>query len=948
MATIFSHDCNPDGLLVRLIEKKLLSSKAVPLDQWPRRLDKDCARRLRSLIETGDATPKGEELLLPHPLVATLPASFAERLGLPPLGGFSLTLQFEGRIETADGRIRARWSDANYRSTGVERIGAILRVGKDVGRLTESLFRLAEAVDRFNATAGADPEARVAAWTPIQELLTAATGQKIEADAYMRSLTFYQAGAFALDIVETEQGPDFTPILMSKDKIRSQEGDAPAQDIGSSNEGGDRNSELFDESADALLPAELQRQFIERNFKPGDRTRDAYVLGRNTYVVLDAPLKAALDVVRRQRRASAESRRAFLRNPRAVVASALAEAGLEGASLFVETTQYSDRVEGVGVWEDIRPEPRQSAMDWIPEGFGEDAPESPQEQDEESPSASSEDDADEENEEEAGSDAAAHIGLIIKNNVDTVEYAVERRPREPLVARDFPYHLLRANKPKQHQIEGFDWLIDAWTKGWPGVLLADDMGLGKTYQALAFLAWIRATLVARGTRYPTAPPLGPMLVVAPTALLQNWLNEARLHLAEDGLGDALEAFGTGLKRLKQPKGPDWREEDALDIERLRAAGWILTTYETLADHHRAFARVPYSVAVFDEMQKIKEPGSINARSSKTINADFVLGLTGTPVENRIEDIWAIFDRIAPGYLGALRDFSKYYGGEDERRLAELKGALDAPRDGVPAPMLRRMKDRARDGLPEKRVQTYETPMPKGQADAYSELLAKARQSRGARGRMLEVLHHMRGISLHPARAEVDTSDVASIQSWLAGSARLSRSIEILRRVEAKGEKALVFIEDLAVQKAYAEAIAAIFDLSAIPSIINGGVPGGMRQSIVDRFQKAPPGFSILVLSPKAAGVGLTITAANHVLHLSRWWNPAVEDQCNDRAYRIGATKDVTIHIPLALHPELGHASFDAKLHQLLERKRTLSRHMLCAPESGRDVEELFGGVASGA
>src|SRR5208337_4635490 len=163
---------------------------------------------------------------------------------------------------------------------------------------------------------------------------------------------------------------------------------------------------------------------------------------------------------------------------------------------------------------------------------------------------------------------------------------------------------------------------------------------------------------------PTAPALGPMMVVAPTALLRNWRAEAERHLTGDGLGEVVEAFGSGLRRLKGPKDADWSADDSIDLDQLRSAEWILTTYETLADNHRSFARVPYSVVVFDEMQKIKEPGSINTRSAGTLNVDFVLGLTGTPIENRIEDLWSLFDRLAPGYLGALRKFSERYGGED--------------------------------------------------------------------------------------------------------------------------------------------------------------------------------------------------------------------------------------------------------------------------------------------
>ena len=211
------------------------------------------------------------------------------------------------------------------------------------------------------------------------------------------------------------------------------------------------------------------------------------------------------------------------------------------------------------------------------------------------------------------------------------------------------------------------WLVEAWRRGWPGVLLADDMGLGKTYQALAFLSWIRGNQAARGRRHPTAPALGPMMVVAPTALLRNWRAEAERHLAGDGLGEVVEAFGSGLRRLKRPKDADWSADNSIDLDQLRSAEWILTTYETLADNHRSFARVPYSVVVFDEMQKIKEPGSINTRSAKTLNVDFVIGLTGTPIENELEDLWSIFDGWRPATLARCGTFRDATGERTKKR-----------------------------------------------------------------------------------------------------------------------------------------------------------------------------------------------------------------------------------------------------------------------------------------
>ncbi|MCA0405942.1 MAG: SWF/SNF helicase family protein [Proteobacteria bacterium] len=211
--------------------------------------------------------------------------------------------------------------------------------------------------------------------------------------------------------------------------------------------------------------------------------------------------------------------------------------------------------------------------------------------------------------------------------------------------------------------------------------------------------------------------------------------------------------------------------------------------------------------------------------------------------------------------------------------------------------------------------------------------------------MLEILHRMRGVSLHPDRDEgVDPTDRASIETWLSRSARLSKAAELLKKIASHDEKAIVFVEDLGVQRVFAEAMATMFDLDHIPGRIDGGVSGDKRQKIVNDFQSAPRGFDLLVLSPRAAGVGLTITAANHVIHLSRWWNPAVEDQCNDRAYRIGQRRDVTIHLPLAMHPDLKEHSFDKKLDLLLEAKRALSRDMLAPPVGEGDLDRLFGDV----
>lgn len=978
MAFRFSSSPVPGGLVLGLSERRALrASRAIAWSGWPASLGKGLMRSLRGLVDEERAQPRAEGLFLPHATICDLPAALASSLGLPARADITLSLRFEGRIET-DGRVRLEWKTSDYRSVRPTREGALLELGGATTRLGRLIYDLCEACAAFDATAGHPIEERVAAWAPIQSILKDGTGQEVSADGYAGSLTFYQAGAFALDIVEKMDGPDFTPVLMRRVKQDACDDGAPAEEIG---EEGEAARDEAPELADALLPEQHQAAFVARFSAAGAQVREAYVLGRNTYVVIPPDLKVALDVVRAKRAAPREERRAFLRNPRAAIAAALEQSNRAVAPLFVETSAYSERVEGLGLWDDIVMPPSGPAWEWLPEeaAGSQDAqgvevtPDNVDAIVEKIAAAEAAGQSDIEHEgrrapiemaraqaerilrarEDAqgapDGDAAARAdeprrreGLIIKGNIDDVEFKLDLKARRPLIDEAFPRHLMSASAPKAHQLEGFDWLVSAWNAGWPGVLLADDMGLGKTYQALAFLAWVRSNLLTLGRHHPTEAQLGPLLVVAPTSLLRNWMAEARLHLAQDGLGAPLEAFGASLKAIKRRRDESWTPEDSLDVARLRDVDWILTTYETLADNHRAFARVPYSVIVFDEIQKIKEPGSINTRSAKTLNADFVLGLTGTPIENRLEDLWSIFDRIAPGHLGALRDFSKAYGAQDRTSLAQLKAKIDQQTGAVPAPMLRRMKDRMRDGLPAKLVSRYETPMPPSQAQSYGRIIEAARQAGGSRRGMLECLQRMRAASLHPDRGEgVDPSDRAGVEEWLSRSARLAKSVEILRQIAGRGEKAIVFVDDLTIQQTYAQAVATLFDLDRTPARINGSIAGEKRQKIVDEFQCAPRGFDLLVLSPRAAGVGLTITAANHVVHLSRWWNPAVEDQCNDRAYRIGQTRDVTIHLPLAIHPDFGERSFDRTLDRMLEAKRELSRDMLTPPESQRDASDLF-------
>ena len=998
----FQHFPRNDGVLLQCFRRKLFTHELLPRSKWPelRKQDAVVARYLNSLMQSEEAVGEDDGALLPHRTVAALSSAVAEAAGLPPLTNLSITLSFDGIMTDPMAYIRVRWYDPDTRWTRISRSGALISWGDNrKGRLSAALFDLAEAVEAYNATEGHDVESRISAWAPVQDALKRTTGSELKTDdSYLTSLTIYQAGAVALDVFETPYGPDFLPVVMGREKASSQDDDLPPTSFEVVDGGDQMQRDLI---SDALLPPEQQNRFAKELFAGEDHSRDAYVLDRNVFLVVEPNLKMALDVIRKKRSTRRSERIEFLKNPRIAFGEALGDdSGVLANLLLVETWQYSERVLGLGIWEPpAMPWLKNQSGQWLPERFplqvGEEVIDVDQrvfedlkqklilaqeqdlqaveienrtllrndledafrslgvdpenlhsgatETEENNPTG----DLEQDNLNEANGTGEGdptvedQQRLIIHQNLEGQEFEVFYQNRPVEISPDFPNRSVVTSRPKPHQTEGFDWLISCYSSGWPGCLLADDMGLGKTFQTLAFLAWNKANRHALG--HDVGAHNRPILIVAPTALLRNWIEETETHLAADALGSRLDAFGSALRHVKTPRDQHWSEEDALDIARIRSADWVLTTYETLANYHRAFARVSFSVAVFDEAQKIKSPGAINTQSAKAMNAEFVLALTGTPIENRLADLWCIMDRVVPGYLGDLKGFAQRYENSDPDNLKTLKNQLASPtKTSTPPVLLRRMKADILEGLPKKKEEKTRVAMPEAQAEAYLEAVVRARSGGSSQGDMLRAIHAFRGISLHPTGADgCDPLDKRSVTDWVMQSARMQHTVDVLKRLRGVGEKALVFVEDIEIQKAFAAAIANLLDLETQPAVINGSVPGDKRLAIVDRFQQSGTAFDLLVLSPKAAGIGLTITAANHVIHLSRWWNPAVEDQCNDRCYRIGQDKPVTIHVPIAVHPTFGETSFDMKMDALLDRKRMLSREMLMAPVDKGDVEALF-------
>ena len=370
MASAFIASWDAEGLRVRAEDRALFRTKPVLTPDWhalPEPLGRN-GKALMAAAERGGGTISTEGLTLPHATAARLPASLADGAGLPPLAKLSVTLSLDSRVEASNGFIRARWYDLGTRMVHPVRTGIVMNWGDGrMARLSSPLFDLAEAVEHYNATAGAPPEPRLQAWQHVQQALARATGAAVTADTVLSGLTIYQAGAFALDIRETRDGPDFTPVLMGREKLASLEDDAPSAETGDEAPPSDG---VRDAEDDALLPPDLQRRFVTDHAVLTRPTRDAYVLGRNTFVVLEPELKAALDVVRQMRSAPAEERRAFLRNPRARIAAALGKGDETAPSLFVETGSYSERVLGLGLWEPpVMPWLTLKTTQWLPELF---------------------------------------------------------------------------------------------------------------------------------------------------------------------------------------------------------------------------------------------------------------------------------------------------------------------------------------------------------------------------------------------------------------------------------------------------------------------------------------------------------------------------------------------------------------------------------------------------
>ncbi len=455
---------------------------------------------------------------------------------------------------------------------------------------------------------------------------------------------------------------------------------------------------------------------------------------------------------------------------------------------------------------------------------------------------------------------------------------------------------------RPYQQRGVAWLAFLRQFGL-GACLADDMGLGKTIETIAFLLHERETLRVKG----------PTLIVCPTSVVGNWQRE-------------LERFAPAL-RVSAHRGIE-RQRGAAFLKSLKKHDVLLTSYPLLARDRATFEEVEWATVVLDEAQNIKNSTTKQAQAARALRAANRIALTGTPVENRLSDLWSLMAFLNPGYLGSETAFRRDFARPIER-TADPQAAAQLRQLTAPF-ILRRLKTDKTiiADLPDKLEMKVYCPLTQEQATLYEAVVREALEqvqsaeeegdSMQRRGLVLAMLMKLKQVCNHPAHFLKDGSALPN------RSGKLARLTEMLEEVCAAGDHALVFTQFAEMGKLLQAHLRETLYEETL--FLHGGTPAKERDELVRRFQ-APRGPKIFLLSLKAGGTGLNLTAANHVFHFDRWWNPAVENQATDRAFRIGQTRNVQVHKYLC------SGTLEDRIDEMIESKKALAESVLGAGET---------------
>jgi hypothetical protein len=537
---------------------------------------------------------------------------------------------------------------------------------------------------------------------------------------------------------------------------------------------------------------------------------------------------------------------------------------------------------------------------------------------------------------------------------DKQDAARARIPVPALQPFERPKSLSDEHALKEHQKFGIQWLQGCHRligDGRRGSLLADDMGLGKTLQILAYLAWCIESDHDLNLSAASGP-WRPILIVMPLVLLENEVWQKDMKKFFKGQGSVFEPIlsfhGNVVKQFMRTEA-EGREvtlwKSVLDVTKFQQYRVVITNYETIVNYQYSFAQLIdgesiWSVVITDEAQEYKTPNSKISHAIKALAPSFRLASTGTPVENTLLDLWNLIDAQQPALLGTAKQFSSTYeSGHDDTTAARgcaLRTELLFGKAN--AFVLRRDKTEVLRDFPEKKINVVECWMSDSEVAMHADLLKMLPEHRRC-GTQFKILDKLIKLYQHPQLLKNDQGylDPARLT---AESSKLRGVIEILHNIKRRREKAIIFSHIVNMQQILAAVLSAEFDFNV--EIINGsqnqqrGIKSSettartksARQQKLDKFG-SKPGFNVIILSPFVAGIGLTITEANHVIHYGRWWNPAIEAQATDRVYRMGQTKDVCVYLPILKDREARiSSSFDERLHALLERKSRLAHDFL--------------------
>lgn len=888
---------------------------------------------LDMLYVEGKAEKEGETYTISHDDASQFDAEERQLLTLPRIFPYRIEIQKKGMPQDADFHFVRYFLKPNGESfVNPKVIGSYVEVSDDACfMMNHDQYRILQLVEESRKEEAADDRQTILAGNLRRVAAVQKNAARVQAqlDAYLKTTEVTAASKLSITLTKNEDGTYCVePVLLNEDG--------------------------------AKLPAEVNQDFQKR-FQSKNRVESLY-RKPNGYFVFDDAQVAGLKEIKDKRKLKKEEAKNLLINPRSVFDSDVFQFDLR---------YYSDRVESYGTFvKENLPYIASNAGQWIPEegtesygqyqesepditeenareladliaeaaenektAFtyqGKDYPLTPQlvrkvsracedgrsgikQAEDKAPEASAVD----------TNESKGHSSLIIKDNVNTLDYTKIQRQNGwagSLETADIFGGLRPEISLFDHQKEGIRWIFENWKQGYKGVLLADDMGLGKTMQALAFAAGLKKGYRKAGMR--------SVLIVAPVSLLENWKEEIGKFVLPGLFDGIVDIYGSRVAKYKSKQ----KEQILLNFQSLQKNQIVLTTYETLRIYDLSFGMIDWSIMIIDEAQKIKNPNSLVARAIKAMKCDFGIALTGTPVENTWIDLWSIMDFVIPGKLGSLKEFGQKYQNrlKDIRGDAEALQTLGAELERALEPVfLRRQKSDHLKGLPQKTVKKIEKAMPPVQQAAYEAVIHAAHRDPKKQGEIFHIIAALRDASLCPNLAvyKEDVLLAMGARAFFASSARLQAVYEILKEVQARKEKALIFIESRKLQRVLKYFLEKEFDIT-IPTPINGTVDSAVRQEIVRDFNGAE-GFAVLLLSPEAGGVGFNITGANHVIHLSRCWNPAKEDQATDRVYRIGQTKDVHVYLPIAVDPTYGAGgSFDEKLDELLTFKRRLSESVI--------------------